>query len=48
MFFGKELPFSQNRHGQPAVKFYRHHHTVHIYRLIPRKKHFYGACCRER
>jgi hypothetical protein len=32
---------------QPIVKFYRHHDTVHIYRLISRNKHFHVVCFRE-
>jgi hypothetical protein len=47
-FFCKELLFSQERNRQPTLKFYRHHHTVHTYRLIPRNKHFCVLYHRER
>jgi hypothetical protein len=47
-FFFKELLISQNRDGQTTVKFYRQHNVIHSYRLIPRIKHFYVVCGRER
>jgi hypothetical protein len=47
-FFCKELLISQNRDGQPTVKFLRHQVKMHIYRLMPRNKHFYVVCFRER
>jgi hypothetical protein len=46
--FFKELLISQSRDGQPTVKFYRHYDKVHIYRLIPRNKHFCVVYHRER
>jgi hypothetical protein len=47
-FFCEELLISQNRDGQPTVKFYRQHDVMHIYRLVPRNKHFYNIGGRER
>ena len=38
IFFFKELLLSQNRDGQPTVKFQRLHDAMHVYRLIPRNK----------
>jgi hypothetical protein len=46
--FFKELLISQDRDGQPTIKFHRQHKAVHIYWPIPRNKHFCVVCCRER
>jgi hypothetical protein len=39
-----KVAFSQNREGQPTIKFHRQHNETHIYRRIPRNKHVYDVC----
>jgi hypothetical protein len=46
--FCNELPISQNRDGQPTIKFYKQRDAWSIYRLIPRHKRVYAVCGRER
>jgi hypothetical protein len=46
--FYRELLISQNWDGQPIVKFHRKHNAMHIYRMIPRNKHFDVLCGHER
>jgi hypothetical protein len=46
-FFVKSFFFFSILDRQPTVKIYRQNDTMHIYRLIPRNKHFHVVCIRE-